>query len=239
MCYPIIIKHMKLNKTKITLLSLAFLPMMASAELGVTSKLDSVVNVPTPTNLKTNLNSNIDVNLNEENTNGNANSNLQVGINGNIQENLNNNNSLGIMINTASQVNSDADLKVFSSAIANKSQVIAETRVESDNNQTIITVNAVHNGWLFGLFDVNFESTTNVEVNSDNSITVSSQPSWWSIFVTSNYDETKIESDLKSNSKIKAHTNAEINASTKVKAEILAQVAAQVEASTNATVKVN
>lgn len=144
-------------------------------------------------------------------------------------------NASGVAITSASKVNSEEDLKVFSSNISSQNKAIVLVNVSSENTaMTKVQVVYRHKGKFLGFIPVTIKSTTVVEARENSEAEIKSSLSWWSFLVAGeNYSKTNLESRIKGNSKVLA--NAKANASAQARAEIAEAVIAELQA--NASVK--
>ena len=148
-------------------------------------------------------------------------------------------NASGVTVVSSTQVNSDADLEIFSLNITTKSNGMAKVKISSEDEQeSRIVVLYKHRGKLFGFIPVAIRSTTEVMAkgNEDN-IEVDSRLSWWGFLVAGeNYDEAELESQIKSNAVIIANVKADASASAKARAAEAVIAEVQTHASTQMAV---
>lgn len=178
-------------------------------------------------NIKTDINGDIDTSLVKTNltaelkSTSSNNSIVNVNVNGT---------SPVININTSSQVNSDADLNVFTNNIEKSNSNVASV----DTSSGKVTVEYAHKGKLLGLFEVTINSETTIDTEKDGEIQTSL--SWWSFLVSDvNYDQTTLESSLKNNTAIKSYAKADATA--KAKAIIAETLVAELEVNSAASLK--
>jgi len=139
-------------------------------------------------------------------------------------------NSSGVAITSASQVNSDEDLEVFSSNVSSENNLVSDVQIESENDGTSeVEVMYKHAGRLFGIFPIMVTTKTVVETKADGEVEVKSQRPWYSFLVSGeSYSQSEVESRIKNNSTVKA--NATVNASASAKAQIAEAIIAEMEA---------
>lgn len=209
-----------INEGLLIILSLVFMPVMSHAQIGI--------NVSGSTTADTSVgvysNSNSDSEANEEDPDSQA--SLKI-------------NASGVAVISSSQVNSEADLKIFSSNILTKEKAIAKVDFNSKKDEkSEVRVVYKHKGKFLGFIPVTIRSTTVVEAKANVETEVRSRLSWWSFLVADeNYTQADLESRIKSNTTVKA--NAKVNASASANARIAEAVIAEIEANANAQTSIN
>ena len=148
-------------------------------------------------------------------------------------------NTLGIAVVSATQVNSDADLEIFSENVTVRNKNVARVEVSSDNGkESEVIVVYKHRGKLMGFIPVTIRSTTEVVAEADADVAVKSRLSWWSFLVAKkNYNKAEIESGIRNNIVVKA--NAKVDASASAKARVAEAMIAEIQAYTLAQLAVN
>ena len=213
-------KIIMINEGLLIILSLVFMPVMSHAQIGI--------NVSGSTTADTSVgvysNSNSDSEANEEDPDSQA--SLKI-------------NASGVAVISSSQVNSEADLKIFSSNILTKEKAIAKVDFNSKKDEkSEVRVVYKHKGKFLGFIPVTIRSTTVVEAKANVETEVRSRLSWWSFLVADeNYTQADLESRIKSNTTVKA--NAKVNASASANARIAEAVIAEIEANANAQTSIN
>lgn len=140
-------------------------------------------------------------------------------------------NAAGVTVVSASQVETEADLAVFSANVAVNNDAVSDVRIDSEENtELVVSVSYEHEGEFLGFIPVTVTSTTVVDARADVSeIEVRSQLPWWSFLVTGvSHTQAELESQIRSNAVVQA--NASVNASAQAQAEIAEAVIAEVAA---------
>lgn len=148
-------------------------------------------------------------------------------------------NSSGVVVTSANQVSSDADLEIFTENISIKDPSVTKVEVVSESDgKSEIEIAYAHKGKFLGFLPVHINSTTVVEVEENGEMKVHSRLPWWSFLVAKqNYNKDDVESRVRNNEIVKA--NAQANASATSKAKVAEAIIAEVEASANTEVGVN
>lgn len=136
-------------------------------------------------------------------------------------------NSNGVRITTAAQVESEEDLEVFKSNMTMKEAAVSE--IETQSNDSSVTVVHKHNGRLFGLIPVTVTSITTVEAKADGETEVHARKSWYSFLVTNeSYSSSEVESRIANNPTVQANASADLSAQAKavIAETIITEVAA-------------
>lgn len=212
------------------------LPYTSNAQLSVLLKVSATGTVGNIVN--TNIDSNVEVKTNP-NTNSEININAGVGIDleNNSSDKAMKVNASGVAIMLSSQVNSEADLKVFSSNASTKNKSVVKININSkDDGESKVEVIYRHNGKLFGFIPITVRSTTILEVTANGETEIKTGKSWYAFLVTGeNYTGADVKSRIKNDVIIKS--NAKANASALEKAKIAEAIIT--ELSTNAQIKVS
>ena len=145
-------------------------------------------------------------------------------------------NSEGVAITASTQVNSYADLQVFSENMIIRNSNVANVVVSSDvDEESKVVVVYKHRGKLFGFIPVTIKSVTSVEAEVDNTINVNSGLSWWSFLVAQeNYSKAELESQIENNSTVQ--TNMKVDASASAKARVAEAVISEIRVSASSVV---
>lgn len=123
-------------------------------------------------------------------------------------------NALGVAITSSTQVNSDADLRVFSENMTAKNSNVSKIVISSEEDEeSEVVVVYRHRGKLFGFIPVSLKSVTSVKAEANSSIEVNSGLSWWSFLVAGeNYSGTELKSSIENNTTVKANMSADASA---------------------------
>lgn len=145
-------------------------------------------------------------------------------------------NSEGVAVIASTQVNSYADLQVFSENMIIRNSNVANVVVSSDvDEESKVVVVYKHRGKLFGFIPVTIKSVTSVEAEVDNTINVNSGLSWWSFLVAQeNYSKAELESQIENNSTVQ--TNMKVDASASAKARVAEAVISEIRVSASSVV---
>ncbi len=143
-------------------------------------------------------------------------------------------NATGIAIISAGQVESDADLEVFSANVQAREKNVSRVSFDSSSSaDTNVSVSYVHHGKLFGFLPVSFRSTTVAEAKEDGKTEVYTVFPWWSSLVSESAAiRSDIESRVKNNPTVQGSLSASASAS--AKARVAEAIIAEIDAATKA-----
>ncbi len=200
---------------------LLFLPMISSAKSNL-----AIIDVNTGANYSTSVESDSKVEITNT-TIQSSNTEVEVDSDTDAELKLN---VFGIAVVSATQVNTDADLKVFSENVTKKNGNVAKVEVSAEGKtESEVKVIYRHRGKLLGFIPVTVRSKTEVLAEADANLAVSSHLSWWSFLVAkTNYDRAELESQIRENTIVKA--NAKVDASAGAKARVAEAVIAEIQA---------
>lgn len=138
-------------------------------------------------------------------------------------------NIFGVPVESSEQVNSDADLEIFSENISAKNENVAKIKIKSkDEDKSEVVVVYKHRGKLLGFIPVAVPSKTEVSVDVDKGLSIDSDLAWWGFLVAKkNYDRAEIESQIKNN--VTVQENARVDASASAKARVAEAVIAEIQ----------
>lgn len=141
-------------------------------------------------------------------------------------------NSLGVVVTSSAQVNSEEDLEVFANNVSVEVDDVVSVSVSSDNgSRTVVVYN--HKARLFGFIPVSVRSTTEVEAGAEGETEVRTSFPWWS-FMARGAGEAKsdIETRIRNNADVRA--NVGVEASAFARARVAEAVIAELEFYTRA-----
>lgn len=148
-------------------------------------------------------------------------------------------NASGIAVMSSTQVDSQADLEVFSSNVSAKNKAVARVEIRSENTEDAkVEVVYKHKGRFLWFIPVTITSTTVVQARDNGEADVNSRLSWWSFLVAGeDYDKATLESSIRNSATVRA--NASVDASAQAKARIAEAVITELQANAAAQVSAN
>lgn len=205
----------KIQKISIITASLIFTPLITNA---------LVINTSASSSLNTNILKNTV--LNNASISSGIGTDLQAQID--LNNNLNTNSSSS---NSAKIVGSESELAIYNNItmLQEHRNVVAVNANPATQSNLDVSVTFRHNGLLFGLFPISFDTITTVSKDDNNSpVEVDSSISLWSYLVSDdNYDRENVENRIKNN--IEVIANANLNASADAKAKIATAIVSELE----------
>jgi len=214
-----------LKSASVLVFSLLFAPMVSVASINTVLDADTSLNSNTSAS-SSSVNAGVDVNIGATGS-GEASStdNMNMETDSDLSLKLN---ASGVAVRNSSQVNSLADLDVFSSNVTKEDEKVDEVRIDSRDNETKVAVVYKHKGKLFGFIPVTIKSTTAVMAKANTDTAVESHLSWWSFLVTGeNYDRDAIETEIRNNAIVLE--NAKVDASASAKAKVAEAIISEVD----------
>lgn len=141
-------------------------------------------------------------------------------------------NAAGIAVTSASQVQSEADLEVFTANLPAEEEGVAKVEIDSGEEGEIEVVYKLP-GRLFGFIPITLKSTAIVEAHANSEVEVRAKMPWWAFLVAKDdYRLAELETKIETNPVVEA--NARANASAQAKAKVAEAIIAEVEAHVNA-----
>jgi len=217
-------KDSLLKSASVLVLSLLFAPLVSMASINTVLDADTSLNSSTSAS-SSSVNTGVDVNIGATNSDASSTDNMNMESDSDLSLKLN---ASGVAVRNSSQVNSLADLDVFSSNVTMEDEKVDEVRIDSTDNEAKVAVVYKHKGKLFGFIPVTIKSTTAVMAKANADTAVESHLSWWSFLVTGeNYDRDAIETEIRNNAIIME--NAKVDASASAKAKVAEAIISEVD----------
>ncbi len=147
-------------------------------------------------------------------------------------------NPAGIIVISAAQVSSQADLEVFIENAPLNNENVAKVDMSADDR---MVVEYRHHGRLFGIFPVTVKSKTSVSAEEDGSLMVETRLPWWSGFVTGvGKTRAAVEERLNASTSLEAAFSASASAEARARAaeEVIAALDASASASGSSSAQV-
>ena len=128
-------------------------------------------------------------------------------------------------------ISARADLAEYEDSVMRSEQAVREIDTESNGNT--VSVWWKHEGTLLAFIPVSVESRTTVTANDDNTIKVTTEMPWWSVFVKGAHQVlVQTETNLQQSEDIKTHMRA--GASAVSKAHVVHAIVSELASETQA-----